>query len=307
MGIVDALRPRSLRALGDSSPHVRRVSGAPILCVAVTTSMSGFAGSPSRSASTASSRARSAGSTGARSYRPRRSSPRWSSRRAPIVTSFFQDHVASLASLFSFGVLLAFTAAQLAVMRLRFSEPERAAARIGSRSNVRVRGVEVPLPALVGAALPSRSGSSRCHAPGRSLRRPRLAARRPRRLRPRSPRPRRRADRARPLGRRAVLARSCEFKQILVPMKLGGSARRWSRPRSSSRRSGRAVSALYVIRVPARPAARLRSRRGGGARRGVARRGDAPRRRARRPVAARSGARPIGQAIVDAATQRAST
>jgi APA family basic amino acid/polyamine antiporter len=41
-----------------------------------------------------------------------------------VVTSFVHDDVALLASLFSFGVLLAFTAAQLAVIRLRFTEPE---------------------------------------------------------------------------------------------------------------------------------------------------------------------------------------
>jgi APA family basic amino acid/polyamine antiporter len=43
-----------------------------------------------------------------------------------VATSFFEDDVAFLASLFSFGVLLAFTAAQLAVVKLRFAEPELA-------------------------------------------------------------------------------------------------------------------------------------------------------------------------------------
>jgi nucleotide-binding universal stress UspA family protein len=43
-----------------------------------------------------------------------------------VATSFFHDDVAFLASLFSFGVLLAFTAAQLAVIKLRFAEPELA-------------------------------------------------------------------------------------------------------------------------------------------------------------------------------------
>jgi APA family basic amino acid/polyamine antiporter len=41
-----------------------------------------------------------------------------------VTTSFVHDDIAFLASLFSFGVLLAFTAAQLAVIRLRFTEPE---------------------------------------------------------------------------------------------------------------------------------------------------------------------------------------
>jgi APA family basic amino acid/polyamine antiporter len=62
------------------------------------------------------------------------------------------EAVKFLAGLFSFGVLFAFTAAQLAVIKLRFSEPElkrpfRAAL------NVRIRGVEVPVPALLGAPL----------------------------------------------------------------------------------------------------------------------------------------------------------
>ncbi|MBA2361248.1 MAG: amino acid permease [Actinobacteria bacterium] len=57
-----------------------------------------------------------------------------------------------LAGLFSFGVLLAFTAAQVAVIRLRFQEPnlERPFRAPG---NVRIRGAEVPVAALVGAPL----------------------------------------------------------------------------------------------------------------------------------------------------------
>src|SRR5439155_7020203 len=53
-----------------------------------------------------------------------------------------------LASLFSFGVLLAFTAAQLAVIKLRFSEPTR---RRPYRVPFTVRGV--PVPSAVGAVL----------------------------------------------------------------------------------------------------------------------------------------------------------
>jgi APA family basic amino acid/polyamine antiporter len=57
-----------------------------------------------------------------------------------------------LASVYSFGVLFAFTAAQVAVIRLRRTEPglERPFRAPG---NVRVRGVLVPLPALIGAPL----------------------------------------------------------------------------------------------------------------------------------------------------------
>src|ERR687886_360951 len=57
-----------------------------------------------------------------------------------------------LASLFSFGVLLAFTAAQLAGIKPRFSDPER---RRPYRVpfGVRIRGAEVPLPSVLGAIL----------------------------------------------------------------------------------------------------------------------------------------------------------
>jgi APA family basic amino acid/polyamine antiporter len=55
-------------------------------------------------------------------------------------------------SLYSFGILLALTAAQLAVVKLRFSEPglERP---YRAPWNLTVRGVQVPVPAVVGAVL----------------------------------------------------------------------------------------------------------------------------------------------------------
>jgi APA family basic amino acid/polyamine antiporter len=57
-----------------------------------------------------------------------------------------------LATLYSFGVLIAFTAAQLAVVRLRFTEPElNRPYRVPG--NVRIRGVPVPVAALIGAPL----------------------------------------------------------------------------------------------------------------------------------------------------------
>jgi basic amino acid/polyamine antiporter, APA family len=62
------------------------------------------------------------------------------------------EAVRFLAGLFSFGVLLAFTAAQLAVIKLRFSEPDlERPFRVPL--NVRIRGAQVPLPALIGAPL----------------------------------------------------------------------------------------------------------------------------------------------------------
>lgn len=63
---------------------------------------------------------------------------------------FAGDDVAFLASVYSFGVLLAFTAAQVAVIRLRQTEPDlERPFRAGP--GVRIRGVVVPVPALVGA------------------------------------------------------------------------------------------------------------------------------------------------------------
>jgi APA family basic amino acid/polyamine antiporter len=55
-----------------------------------------------------------------------------------------------LASLYSFGILIAFTAAQLAVIRLRVREPELVRPYL-ARPNVRLKGHSVPLAALVGA------------------------------------------------------------------------------------------------------------------------------------------------------------
>ena len=57
-----------------------------------------------------------------------------------------------LASLYSFGVLIAFTAAQLAVIRLRVREPELERPFF-ARPNVTIRGHRIPLAALVGAPL----------------------------------------------------------------------------------------------------------------------------------------------------------
>src|SRR5215217_6151184 len=151
MGIVDAL--------GDPLPDVAAgalrvyvgLTGAVILLVAGTTSISGFT--------------RLAHSLGEHGQLPRafgRLNRRTLVSPQAIVsatlisvalmigTSFVKDDVAFLASLFSFGVLAAFTAAQLAVIKLRFSEPELPRP-YRAPANVRIRGVEVPLPAIVGS------------------------------------------------------------------------------------------------------------------------------------------------------------
>jgi APA family basic amino acid/polyamine antiporter len=66
--------------------------------------------------------------------------------------SLANDEVTFLASAYSFGVLLAFTAAQAAVIRLRWSEPDLPRP-YRARPEVRWRGTLLPLPALVGAPL----------------------------------------------------------------------------------------------------------------------------------------------------------
>jgi APA family basic amino acid/polyamine antiporter len=67
-----------------------------------------------------------------------------------LSTAFTTNPVGFLASLFSFGVLVAFTAAQLAVVKLRFSKPglERP---YRVPFSVRVRGADVPVPTVLGA------------------------------------------------------------------------------------------------------------------------------------------------------------
>jgi APA family basic amino acid/polyamine antiporter len=69
-----------------------------------------------------------------------------------LIAKAADDPVLFLATLYSFGVLIAFTAAQVAVVRLRFTEPElERPFRVPG--NVRIRGTEVPVAALVGAPL----------------------------------------------------------------------------------------------------------------------------------------------------------
>jgi APA family basic amino acid/polyamine antiporter len=70
-----------------------------------------------------------------------------------VVTDLVADGDPSfLAAIYSFGVLIAFTAAQLAVIRLRMREPELARP-FRARPNISVRGAPVPVAALIGAPL----------------------------------------------------------------------------------------------------------------------------------------------------------
>src|SRR5438067_7456190 len=153
MGIVAALQPHLPDWAGGMLRVYVGLSGAFILLIAATTSMGGFG--------------RLAYSLGEHGQLPREFgrlnrrtllSPRAIASAASISiallvgTSFLPDNVAFLASLFSFGVLLAFTAAQLAVVALRVKMPDlRRPYRVPFP--VTIRGAAVPLPSLVGAVL----------------------------------------------------------------------------------------------------------------------------------------------------------
>ncbi len=69
-----------------------------------------------------------------------------------VVTGILGGDVELLASVYSFGVLVAFGLAQLAVIRLRATEPDLARP-FRARPEVRLRGVLLPLPALIGLPL----------------------------------------------------------------------------------------------------------------------------------------------------------
>ena len=69
-----------------------------------------------------------------------------------IASAFVKHDVSLLASIFSFGVLLAFTATQLAVIKLRIAEPDLPRP-YRTPLNVTIRKAEIPLPAIVGAVL----------------------------------------------------------------------------------------------------------------------------------------------------------
>jgi len=151
MGIVDALAgplPSSLAAL--LRVYVG-LTGAVILLVAITTSISGFT-RLARSLGEHGQLPRAFGRLNRRTLVSPQSivAAALISTALLVGTSFVEDDVAFLASLFSFGVLAAFTAAQLAVIKLRFSEPDLPRP-YRAPWNVRIRGVEVPLPAIVGS------------------------------------------------------------------------------------------------------------------------------------------------------------
>jgi APA family basic amino acid/polyamine antiporter len=151
MGVVSALQGHVGHGFGSVLRVYVGLTGALVLLAAATTSVSGFG--------------RLAYSLGEHGQLPR---PFGRLHRRTLVspasvlaaagigigllvgTSFLAHEISFLAGLFSFGVLLAFTAAQLAVIKLRVSQPTlRRPFRVPG--GVRFRGATVPLPAAIGA------------------------------------------------------------------------------------------------------------------------------------------------------------
>jgi basic amino acid/polyamine antiporter, APA family len=210
-----------------------------------------------------------------------------------------------LASLYSFGVLIAFTAAQLAVIRLRVREPDLERPFL-ARPNVTVRGHRIPIAALVGAPLTFTIWVlSMLTHPGARYAGPvwlvaglgiYVAVRR---------------TRKRGLFEHVVpveeLPTSAAFERILVPMKLGDIGEEMvATAIALAKERGAAIEAITVVRVPrkfalegdlpaevaARVDASLEEARALGSDYGVEVHGDVVR------------ARSIGHAIVDEAERR---
>ncbi|MGH3132075.1 MAG: APC family permease, partial [Gaiellaceae bacterium] len=153
MGIVDELGAELPGWLGVPVRVYVGLTGVLILAAAATTSMSGF-GRLAYSLGEHGQLPRAFG----RLHRRTLVAPQSLVAAAAIAIALLvgasllrDDPVVSLASLFSFGILLAFSAAQLAVIRLRFTAPElRRPFRVPL--GVRVGSAVVPVPAVVGLA-----------------------------------------------------------------------------------------------------------------------------------------------------------
>jgi len=153
MGIVSALQLHLPHWFGNVLRVYVGLTGALVLLAAATTSISGFC--------------RLAYSLGEHGQLPRafgRLNRRTLVSPAAVLSAaaisiamviFATLHhrgVTFLASLFSFGVLLAFTAAQLAVVKLRVTQPDlRRPFRVPL--GIRIGGAVIPVPSLVGALL----------------------------------------------------------------------------------------------------------------------------------------------------------
>jgi len=153
MGIVSALQLHLPHWFGDVLRVYVGLTGALVLLAAATTSISGF-GRLAYSLGEHGQLPRPFGRLNRRTLvSPAATLSAAAISIAMVIGATYHRHgVTFLASLFSFGVLLAFTAAQLAVVKLRISQPDlRRPFRVPL--GVRVGGAVVPVPSLVGAFL----------------------------------------------------------------------------------------------------------------------------------------------------------
>jgi APA family basic amino acid/polyamine antiporter len=153
LGVAQRIGSELPWGLGGALRFYVGVTGALILFAAVTTSISGF----SRLAYSLGEHGQLPRSFGRLSRRAHVSpqailSAAVISSALVIATSFIKHDVTFLASLFSFGVLLAFTAAQLAVIKLRIDEPDLPRP-YRAPFNIRIGRADIPLPAVVGSIL----------------------------------------------------------------------------------------------------------------------------------------------------------
>jgi APA family basic amino acid/polyamine antiporter len=248
VGIVTQIREHVPDVIGVPLQIYVGISGALILVTAVATSMSGFG--------------RLAYSLGEHAQLPRRFgllskrtlvSP-WSIAAAAAIsiallagTAALPHPIFFLASLFSFGVLLAFTAAQLAVIKLRISEPER-------RRPYRVPFSigRIPVPSVVGAVITFAIWvvALATHAGARYGGPIWLAAGLVMYIAIRKHRGEGLLERHVSADEQPGLAEA-EFSRILVPMKLGEIGEEMiATAVKLAQERGAAVDALHVIRVP---------------------------------------------------------
>ena len=167
-----------------------------------------------------------------------------------VVTELAADgDPAFLASLYSFGVLIAFTAAQLAVVRLRMRAPELARP-FRARPNVSVAGHSLPVAAVIGAPLTAAIWVlALVTHPGARYAGPVwlalglvvfVAVRRTRH--------RGLLEQVTPVSE---LPAGAEFERILVPMKLGDIGEEMvATAIALAKERGSAIDAITVVRVP---------------------------------------------------------
>jgi len=252
LGVADRLRHELPWGLGHALRVYVGLTGALLLAAAVTTSISGFT--------------RLAYSLGEHGQLPR-SFGRLSRRShvSPqaivavaaissgivVVTPYLHHDVAALASIFSFGVLLAFTAAQVAVIKLRIDEPDLARP-FRVPLSIRLGGSEIPLPAIAGAILTFAIWvvAMATHPAARTAGPVWLAAGLAVFVAVRLGHGEGLTERVRAISERPVES-AVTFRRILVPMKLGiiGEEMLATAIRLAGEHEGE-VQALHVIRVP---------------------------------------------------------